>query len=177
MSIAAWSTARLEGHRAQGPATRSSSTRLACEIRHGRAGVLRRTGEEGDEVAIAIANGRPARNKSNMSRPFPGPRTQRCALQAATAGGLHARTDRPPRRPPFTSACHARGCRLISKHVVLQWQVQQQGTIGGYHFFSAPHSNRAWFALAFAAQIPFLEPATYRAILSQHALQHCSPFC
>ena len=48
-------------------------------------------------------------------------------------------------------------------------KVLQQGTIGGYHLLLAPHSIGAWFALAFAAQIPFLEAATHHAIISQRA--------
>ena len=75
----------------------------------------------------------------------------------------------PPRHPPGTSASCARRCIFIFEHMVLQWQVQQQCSIGGYHFFLAPHSTRAWFELAFAAQVPFLEAALHRATLSQHA--------
>ena len=78
-----------------------------------------------------------------------------CTNRCVTEWSLRDATRAAAGSPPSTWFCNGR--------------VQLKGTTGGYHFFLTPHSIGAWFAIAFAAQIPFLEAATHRAILSQHA--------
>ena len=50
MSVTAGITARLDGHRAYGPAARSNSTRSVRKSRHGRAHVLQHTGAESGQA-------------------------------------------------------------------------------------------------------------------------------
>ena len=124
-----------------------------------------------------------------MSRPFPDTRTQRCALQPAMAGGWHARTNRPPHRPPYTlglprawlqAHLQARGCAIASAAAMLQWRPP---------FFSWHHNPFTHgLRLHLPRKCPSLKPlciaqsfpntlATLRLLFAELCAEHVDQLC